>query len=213
MLINLYKKLPYSIKKTINKLILKVDHGEMLSYKIRKIFKEVYGIDVGIGTYGCFDVDRIAPNIVIGNYCSFAQGVSIVPRREHPINYVSTHPFFFNSDMGWVKNSRIPFNNLVIGNDVWIGRNAIISSKCTNIGNGAVIGAGSFVNRDVPPYAVIAGVPARIIKYRFDDDIISLIEKTDWYNIPMDVLKKYANDVNDPVMFTKKIMEYRSKYS
>ncbi|MCR5701097.1 MAG: CatB-related O-acetyltransferase [Lachnospiraceae bacterium] len=174
---------------------------------IRKIFKEQYGIEIGIATYGCFDVDRVARNIKIGNYCSFAQGAVIVPRREHPLHYCSTHPFFFNSVYGWVKKSPIPNEELVIGNDVWIGQNAVISSKCGSVGNGAIIGACSFVNKDVPPYAVVAGVPARVIGYRFDSETIKLLESSKWFELSPNKLKKYVHLADNPKEFALAIKE------
>lgn len=211
MLFEIFHYMPNKIKKTIEWMILKFDRGEMYSNKIRKLYEREYGIKVGIGSYGCFDNERIAPNITIGNYCSFANGVAIVPRREHPINYISTHPFFFNSSLGWIKESPIPFNDLSIGNDVWIGKNAIIGSKCNKIGNGAVIGAGCFVNIDVPAYAIVVGVPAKVIKYRFDREIIELIEKSEWYDLSPSILRNYVGLADNPEMFAREIIQYRSE--
>lgn len=207
---SIYKVMPYSLKKVYLKCIIKCDGGELFSKKIRKIFKDEYGIDVGIGSYGCFDQSRIAPNISIGRYCSFALGSTIVPRREHPIGYASTNPLFFNNTLGWVEKSPIPFNDLSIGNDVWIGQNAIISSKCTIIGNGAIIGAGSFVNKDVPPYTIVAGVPAKKIGKRFSDDVIELLEKSHWYDLEPRELKPFLEYVNNPKEFATRIMESRN---
>lgn len=207
---SIYKIIPNFMKPLFLKIVLKVDGGEFFSTKIRNIFKREYGIDIGIGSYGCFDLSRIAPNISIGRYCSFALGSTIVPRREHPIGYASTNPLFFNSALGWVKESPIEFNDLTIGNDVWIGQNAIISSKCKSIGNGAIIGAGSFVNKDVPPYTIVAGVPARKIGERFSKDIIELLEESRWYDLEPNELRKYLEFVNDPKLFARKIMENRN---
>ena len=212
MKFDIYKIIPNFIKPSFLKLLLKIDGGEFFSKKIRKIFKKEYGIDIGIGSYGCFDLSRIAPNISIGRYCSFALGVTIVPRREHPIEYASTNPLFFNSSLGWVEKSPIDFNELSIGNDVWVGQNAIISSKCKLIGNGAIIGAGSFVNKDVPPYTIVAGVPARKIGERFSQDIIELLEKSRWYDLEPNELRKYLDFVNNPKLFATKIMENKNDY-
>jgi acetyltransferase-like isoleucine patch superfamily enzyme len=201
--------MPIFIKKLYQKIILKVDGGEIYSNKIRELYKNVYGIDIGKYTYGCFDFLKIAPNIKIGNFCSFAQNVRIVPRREHPMEYISTHPFFFNSVLGIVDNQRIPFNTLEIGNDVWIGEGAIITSKCSKIGNGAVIGAGSIVNKDVPPYAVVAGVPAKIIRYRFDDKTILKIQQSKWFDLDISTIRKYIAYFDSPSEFCDVVINER----
>lgn len=210
MIAKLYKYSPNFLKKIIKKVVLKLEKGEMNSKTIRQIYKECYGINIGIGSYGCFDIERLASNITIGKYCSFAQGVVIVPRREHPLEYISTHPFFFNDSCGWIKESPIKFNDFEIGNDVWIGQGAIICSKCTKIGNGAVIGAGSVVTRDIPPYAIVAGVPAKILRYRFEQDIICQLEASRWYELPIDELKKLAIYANSPALFIYNVNLYRS---
>lgn len=79
-------------------------------------------------------------------------------------------------------------NTVVIGNDVWIGSHVLINGD-VKVGNGAVIGAGAVVVKDVPPYAVVGGVPARVIRYRFTEDIISQLERLQWWNLPEEVLK------------------------
>jgi acetyltransferase-like isoleucine patch superfamily enzyme len=112
---------------------------------------------------------------IIGNYCSIAADVQI-GGMEHPINEYSTSSKLFSDEC--VAN-----NDTVIGNDVWIAAGAIIRQGI-HIGNGAVIGANSFVNKDVPPFAIVAGSPARIIKYRFDNDTQELIIKSGYWDMP-----------------------------
>lgn len=209
MIAQIYRIVPDFLRKILKRLIIKIDGGEMYSKGIRTIFKEVYGIEVGIGSYGCFDTGRIAPDIKIGNYCSFAQGVTIVPRREHPKNYASTHPFFFNSSLGWIDVSPVKFEPLEIGNDVWIGQNSVICSKCKKIGNGAIIGAGSIVTRDVPAYAIVAGAPAKIIGYRFESGISELLEMSEWYNLSPQELKQFVSCVDNPAVFANEVIDYR----
>lgn len=118
----------------------------------------------------------------IGSFCSIANMVSI-GNGEHDINKISTNSLFYED----------PYNDLTIGetklgNDVWVGVGAIIRRGVT-VGNGAVVGANSFVNRDIPPYAVVAGSPAKIIKYRFTKDIINKIDKSEWFSLPLDEAK------------------------
>ena len=77
-------------------------------------------------------------------------------------------------------------------NDVWVGANVTIMPGCKKIGNGAIIGGGSVVTHDVPPYAIVAGNPAKILRYRFDEDIIKKLEESKWWELELDELKKIA---------------------
>ena len=164
------------------KVITTFEGGQLFSETSRKLLKEYAGVDIGIGTYGaCFNTDNVTPGVKIGKYCSVAPGVSMYT-RDHPYKYVSTCPIFYNSVLGFVKEDVIPYGTLEIGNDVWIGRNAAILPSCNKIGDGAVIGAGAVVTHDVPPYAIVSGVPARIMKCRFDEKTISKLEKIKWWD-------------------------------
>lgn len=123
--------------------------------------------------------------LIIGKFCQIASGVEFVMNdANHQMNAVSTYPFYTVD--GWSQNppcaDDMPFKgNTVIGNDVWIGQNATILPGVT-IGDGAIIGACSVVGSDVEPYTVAAGNPARSIRKRFDDELISLLLEWKWWD-------------------------------
>jgi len=144
--------------------------------------------DVGDYSYGFPDVldSYSGPALKIGKFCSFAFGVKILLSAEHNINSITTYPF----DVFW-GGAKGPASkgNVVIGNDVWIGYGAIILSGVT-IGDGAVIGAASVVTHDVPPYAIVVGNPAKIIKYRFDEQTIEYLLRIRWWDWPISKIRK-----------------------
>ena len=114
----------------------------------------------------------------IGKFCSFSPGVKILLNVEHQIASVTTYPF----DVLWSGARGPPSKgDVVIGNDVWVGYGAIILSGIT-IGDGAVVGAGAVVSHDIPPYAVVVGNPARIVKYRFDSSMIEFLLQVRWWD-------------------------------
>ncbi len=132
-------------------------------------------------------------NASIGKFCSISKDVCIgLP--SHPTKFISTSPLFVNIQNGtgysWAKQdlfNSVP-GKVLIGNDVWIGMKSTIMGGIT-IGNGAIIAAHSVVTKDVPPYAIVGGVPSKIIKYRFDDDIIEALQKSEWWNRSDDFLQ------------------------
>lgn len=128
-----------------------------------------------------FNGDRL----IIGKFCQIAAGVEFIMNgANHQMNAVSTYPFYifgsWNQDAPPI--SELPLKgDTVIGNDVWIGQNAVILPG-VHIGDGAIIGANSVVGSDVPPYTVVAGNPARKIRKRFDDELISLMLELKWWD-------------------------------
>lgn len=151
------------------------------------LFRNVTVINSVIGDHTYVQENSIVNESEVGKYCSLAMGVS-VGLPQHSIIGVSSHPAFYlrntplaktYSDQDMVVVSKKTF----IGPDVWIGQNAIIMNGL-QVGIGAVIGAGAVVTHDVPAYAVVGGVPAKIIKYRFDEKIRNDLQESNWWNMP-----------------------------
>ena len=131
-------------------------------------------VHIGSYTYGVGEktvlLFRDDDRVTIGKYCSLAYGVTIVASGEHNYRAVANYPFYARI-LGDGDKDTMTKGKVDIGNDVWIGANATILSGVT-IGDGAVIGAGAVVTKDVPPYAIVGGVPAQLIKYRFPQELI-----------------------------------------
>lgn len=150
--------------------------------------KDLLGVryQVGDHTYGKPKVVSRGEgaSLRIGKYCSISTRVIIFLGSEHRTNWVSTYPF----PILWEAAKSIlghPFSkgDVVIGSDVWIGYNVTILSGVT-IGDGAVIGTGSVISGDVPPYAIVAGNPAQVIRYRFGEETIQKLLKIGWWDWP-----------------------------
>jgi acetyltransferase-like isoleucine patch superfamily enzyme len=150
---------------------------------------------VGDYTYGYPDVldSNIGPTLKVGKFCSFAYGVRILLSAEHQISSISTYPFnvFWGGEKGPASKG-----DVVIGNDVWVGYGAIILSG-VHIGDGAVVGAGAIVTSDVPPYAIVVGNPARVVKYRFEPSSIDYLLRIRWWDWPIHKIRKWRPMLTD----------------
>ncbi len=151
------------------------------------LFRDVALINSTLGAFSYVQTRTVICSAEIGKFCSVAGGVNIgLP--QHSISSVSSHPIFY------LKNTPLPkifcdgdlypaVRKTVLGHDVWIGQGAMIMSGVI-IGTGAVVGAGAVVTKDVPAYAIVGGVPAKIIKYRFSESIIKALLDSHWWNMP-----------------------------
>lgn len=181
---------------------------------------QILSTEIKKGTY--IGYNSVLNSCSIGAFCSIASSVNIIYGNHPTKGFISTHPSFFskNKQAGFSfteielfveRNYVIPEKKIsvVIGNDVWIGFNASIMEGVT-IGDGAIIGAGSMVLKDVPPYSIVVGVPAKIIRYRFTKiEIEKLLELKLW-NHDFDWIKKnykLFNDINN----LNKLEEYDRK--
>ena len=193
----------------IKSIVLKIQIKLMLrsqfdSVRLREYFERNFGIRVGMYSYGCFDPTRIRSGVTIGRYCSIAPSVNIFT-RNHPLAALSTHPMMYEPWLGLGPVIDLPFGSLEIGDDVWIGHNAVVLPSVRRIGRGSVIGAGSIVTHDVPQYGVVAGNPARLTRMRFDEKTIARIEKSRWWELSMVELSELMREA--PVFFTNPAIE------
>lgn len=186
------------LRPVVVRIVGRLEGGEYFSETLRRIFAQYWGVEIGMYTHGaCFKPWAVDSNTKIGRYCSIAEGVRII-NGNHPIGLKSTHALFHNPMFGycddWIGG---PLNPTEIGNDVWIGANAVILPEVNRIGNGAVIGAGAVVNKDVPDYGVVLGNPARVVKYRFSEETIADLLAESWWNRDVQDLEKKLNDFQE----------------
>jgi len=160
-----------------------------------KLQKRAEIIRCKIGSYSYLSTNARAIETSIGKFCSIASN-TIIGCGDHPTSWPSTSPTFYSPfhQVGCTFASTSEFSELEsvsIGNDCWVGANAVIRNG-VNIGNGAIIAAGGVVTKNVPDYAIVGGVPAKIIRFRFDDKIIKDLLSVKWWDFPEEVLLQCA---------------------
>ena len=168
-------------------------------------------VQIGLYSYGTpeiFVYEGDSNKVKIGKFCSIANDVKIFVGGNHRVDWISTYPFriMFNLPGQYKDGHPSSKGDVVIGNDVWIGRGTTILSG-VNIGDGSVIGAYSVVTKNVPPYSIVAGNPARIIKKRFDDKVISILLKIKWWDWPIEKIMEEIVYLN-----SDKIEEFISRF-
>lgn len=140
--------------------------------------------------------------LIIGKFCSIACGAKFLfNSANHTLKSMSTYPFplFFeqwNLDMKNVTDSWDNKGDIVIGNDVWIGYEAVIMAGVT-IGNGAIIGTRAVVTKDVPPYTIVGGVPARPIRKRFSDEVVQKLQEMQWWDWPDEEIASHIGEIQN----------------
>lgn len=174
-------------------LFTKIDNQSRVSRKAK-----VYGLtqvtSSTIGDYSYVGRNSRVIHADVGKFCSISGSVRL-GMGTHTLDKLSTSPIFTerrnSTGHQWTDvQTDNPFKRVTVGNDVWIGTGVMVMGGVT-IGDGSVVGAGSIVTKDVPPFAIIAGVPAKIIRYRFSDEIIKELENLKWWNMPESVLKEH----------------------
>lgn len=176
--------------------------------KKAKIYRQSKIYNSEVGDYSYIGPRSQIINAEIGKFCSVAFDCNI-GLASHTLSHISTSPIFTECKNGtgyrWVKADKYKNIKVVrLGNDVWVGTKSIIMSG-VEIGDGAVIAAGAIVTKDIPAYAIVGGIPAKIIKYRFDLPIRELLQGKKWWNLPEKELKSkicyfQRNEINEEVI-------------
>ncbi len=154
----------------------------------------------GIYTYGepfVYWDGTSVEKATIGKFCSIAEGVTLFLGGQHNTDWVSTYPLRIMLDLEGKNQDGHPFGkgDILIGNDVWIGRNASIMSG-VKIGNGAVIAANAHVVKDVEPYSIVGGNPAKCLKFRFSPEQIEKLQTIAWWDWEISKIKEHVQDIN-----------------
>ncbi len=207
-------KLSYLYAKFIRKYVL---GKAIINSKIHKTASVSSGsslVNTIINKYSYSGYDCFFSNCIIGKYCSIADNVYI-GGAEHPLYWVSTSPVFQNvKNSGptkrFVKYDLDKIKTTIIGNDVWIGQGAFIKQG-VKIGDGAVIAARAVVIKDVEPYSIVGGCPAKLIKFRFDEEIIKRLLLSAWWDLSEDNLEKVAKFIKEPEIFLTKIEKMKKE--
>ncbi len=151
-----------------------------------------------ISEYSYIGSDCFLQNVTVGKFCSVAKH-SLIGLGKHPIKLLTTSPLFYRKnnplkikflkkDLGFKE-----YDPVILGHDVWVGARAIINDG-VKIGTGAIIASGAVVTKDVPPYAIVGGIPAKIIKYRFDEETIEKLLNSEWWEWELDKIKKFQKE-------------------
>ena len=199
------------------KFIKKIVRGKcVINSQINKTANINSGVNIvntSIGRYTNIGYDNEIADAEIGSFCAFSDHV-FIGGAEHPMDWVSMSPVFEGLGHSGPKKRfatlEVPPNKkTIIGNDVWIAHGAIVKAG-VKIGDGVVIGSGSVVTKDIPPYAIVAGVPAKIIRYRFSNEMINNLLESHWWELKDDELSCVAPYIKEPRIFLEKLHDLRS---
>lgn len=184
------------LRRTLRRFLAQAEGGMMFSGTLRAAFLRFHQIRIGSMTYGPGLVPgKVPPGTSFGHFTSVGGGLEIL-RRNHTLSRFSQHPLFYNHVLGFLSQDNVPGkldNPLQVGSDVWLGLNVIVCPGCQIIGDGTIIGAGSVVTKNLPPFVVAAGVPAKILRNRFDEPFLSTIANSRWWDFSPDHILRHAH--------------------
>lgn len=181
--------------------------GESVAVFDRSILRHVY-----LGSFSYVSNDSMLSNVEVGRFCSIGPYVQIGLGPHPSKTFVSTYPAFYSDHTDGcplafrenkIFDDSIP--KTILGNDVWVGANAIIPGGI-NIGTGAIVAAGAVVVKDVPPYAIVGGNPAKVIRFRFSEDQIQFLQKSEWWNWPIEKIRYHVDDFSDIKLFVEAVL-------
>lgn len=180
--------------------------------KYNVIFPHVTINNSSLGSHTYVQKGTVITAAQIGKFCSIAAGVTIGP-GIHNLNGVSTHPAFYlkNTPLAITFSSTDKFvssGSVTIGHDVWIGQNAVVLDGVT-IGTGAIVAAGAIVVKDVAPYSIVGGVPAKVIRQRFDNHTCEQLLNSAWWDLPEEYLQQHHHLFEDPAVFLSQYNQFK----
>lgn len=171
-----------------------------IKYTNSILFSGVEFIDSTIGRYSYIARNSAIRNTDIGSFCSIGPH-TIIGYGDHPVNFISTSPVFYQASTSFkIKPKESKFwgdARVKVGNDVWIGANCYIKNGII-IGDGAIIAANSFVNKDVDSYSIVGGVPAKLLRYRFSKEDIEKLLDTQWWELPDEIIESNLDAFSQP---------------
>ena len=198
VLARLYSPRHRKLRSVVEYLIRKLEGNNWYSVTMRKLYKRHFDIEVGDYSADCFNLGYIKRGMRIGRYCSFDRTARF-ETANHPTSTVGSSGIFYQPGCGFSDGFEIPRNVIEIGHDVHIGHNAVIVYPCKSIGTGAIIGTSTVVDFDVPPYAVVAGTPARIVRYRFSREKVEALMASRWWEAPLSSLESVKDEFIRPL--------------
>jgi acetyltransferase-like isoleucine patch superfamily enzyme len=198
LLASLYRFGSGRVRSLVQLIILKLEGGDYFTVTLRKLYRALYDLHIGDYTAGCFDVNRMQTKTKIGRYTSMFPTV-VIRNADHPRNTISTNALFYHPAFKFAKGYELPRMDVEIGNDVFVGHNATILYPARRIGDGAVIAAGAVVIEDVPPYAIVGGYPAKVLRYRFSKEKIEELLESRWWEAALEDLEAVKEEFTRPL--------------